>query len=116
MQKDIVDDVHIGESVTPFQSTSKSTMVDKTASDFDNANLKVKKVGRLIEHKIYDVDIARYIPSTLDLVFHGMKEKIKTIEQIAHTTYKDKETLESDTVQKLLHKSKRPSPMFSNKI
>ena len=43
MQKDIGDDRHIGQSVTPFQSVGKSAAIDKTASDFDNANLKKKK-------------------------------------------------------------------------
>ena len=61
MQKDIADDVHIGQSVTPFQSVGKST-----ASAFDNANLKLKKNRRLIEHGIYDAETARYIPGTLD--------------------------------------------------
>lgn len=43
MQKDIGDNVHIGQSVTLFQSVGKSAAVDKTAFHFDNANLKVKK-------------------------------------------------------------------------
>ena len=43
MQKDIGDDVHIGQSVKPFQSVGKFAAIDKTASDFDNVNLKVKK-------------------------------------------------------------------------
>lgn len=43
MQKDIGDDVRIGQSVASFQSVGKSVAIDKTASDFDNANLKVRK-------------------------------------------------------------------------
>ena len=69
MQKDIGDDAHIGQSVTPFQSVDKSVAVDKTASGFDNANLKVKKIRRLIEHEIYNADIVCYIQGTLALVF-----------------------------------------------
>ena len=53
----------------------KSPLIDKTASDFDNANLKVKKIRRLIEHGIYDADIPQYIPGTFHLVFQGMIEK-----------------------------------------
>ena len=64
----------------PFKSVEKSTAIDKMASDFDNTSLKVKKIRRLIEKGIYDVDIARYIPGTLDLVFQGMIERVKTIE------------------------------------
>ena len=47
MKKDIGDDVYIGQSATPFQSVGKSVAIDKTASDFGNANLKVKKLERL---------------------------------------------------------------------
>ena len=68
----IIDDVKIGSLVTPFQSVGKSPAIDKTVSDFGNANLKVKKVRRLIEWGIYDANIARYIPGTLDLMFQGM--------------------------------------------
>ena len=98
MQWKISDDVKIGSLVTPFQSVGKSPAVDKTASDFDNANLKVKKIRRLIEQDIYDVDIALYIPGTLDLVFQGMIEKIMTIEQPADTTYSDKEILDFELI------------------
>ena len=40
MQKDIHDDVHIEQSVTPFQSVGKSAAIDKTASDFDNVKVE----------------------------------------------------------------------------
>ena len=92
------NNIKIGSSVTPFQSVGKSTTVDKTTSDFDNANLKVNKIRRLIEQGIYNTDIARYIPGTLDLVFQGMIEKIMTIEQPADTTYSDKEILDFELI------------------
>ena len=44
MQREIRDNVKLGSSVTPLQNVGKSPAVDKTASDFDNANLKVKKI------------------------------------------------------------------------
>ena len=59
MQREISKDVKIGSSVTPFPSVGKSPAIDKIASDFDNANLKVKKIRRLIERGIYNADIAR---------------------------------------------------------
>lgn len=80
MQKDIGDDVHSGQLVTSFQSVDKSAAVDKTTSDFDNANIKVKKIRRLIKCGIYDADIAHFIPGTSELVLQGMIQKIKTIE------------------------------------
>ena len=93
MQREIGSEVKIGDSVIPFRSVRKSPAIDKTALDFDNTNLKIKKTRRLIEHGIYDADIARYIPGTLDLVFQGMIEKIMTIEQFVNPSYKDKENL-----------------------
>ena len=98
MQQEINDNVKMGSSVTPFQSVGKSPAVDKTASDFDNTNLKIKKIRRLIEWSIYDEDIARYIPGTLDLVFQGMIEKIMTIEQPPDTTYSNKEILDFELI------------------
>ena len=98
MQQEISDNVKMGSSVTPFQSLGKSSAIDKTASDFGNANLKIKKIRRLIERDIYDADIARYIPGMLDLVFQGMIEKIMTIEQPADATYSDKEILDIELI------------------
>ena len=56
MQRGISEVVKIGNSVTPFQSARKSPAVDKTASDFDNANLKVKKIRRLIKRGTYELN------------------------------------------------------------
>lgn len=98
MQREISDDVQIGKSVTPFKSVRKQAAIVKAASDFKNANLKVKKIRKLIEQRIYDVDIACYMSQTLDLNFQGMIEKIKTIEQPADSTYKDKETLDFELI------------------
>ena len=52
MQPEISNDVKIGSLVMLFQSVEKSPAIDKTASDFDNANLKVKKIRKLIEQGI----------------------------------------------------------------
>ena len=76
MQQEISNNVKIGSSVTPFQSVRKSLAVKKTASDFDNTNLKITKIRRLIEQGINNVYIACFIPGTLDLGFQGMIEKI----------------------------------------
>ena len=54
----------------------------------------VKKVRRLIEHGIYNANIAWYILGKLDLVFQVMAEKIKTTEQPVDTSCKDKEFLD----------------------
>lgn len=109
MQREVSIEVKTGDSVTPFKSVEKSPTIDKTASDFDNMNLKVKKIRRLIEHGIYDAGIARYITGILNLVFQGMIDKIMAIEQTANQSYKDKEnfnfelTFEFYTNLKSLH-------------
>ena len=94
MQQEISDDVKIGSSLIPFQSVRKSPAIDKTASGFGNANLKVKKIRRLIEWSIYEAEISRCIPGTLDLVFQGMIEKIMIIEQPAVAIHSNKEILD----------------------
>ena len=76
----------------------KSTAIEKTASDFDNANLKVKKIRGLIECGIYDADIARYIPGMLDLIFQGIIEKIMATEQPVDSSYKDEEVLDFELI------------------
>ena len=98
MQREISNEVKIGDSVTTFQSTGKAPGVDKTASDFDNANLKVKKDSRLIERGIYNADNGRCIPRMLDLVFQRMIAKIMTIEQPPDATYMDKEVLDLELI------------------
>ena len=98
MQRKIGNEVKIGDSVTPFKSVGKSPAIDKTALGFNNANLKVKKIRRLMECRICNADIAQYIPGTLDMVFQGMIEKIMTIEQPANPSYKDKEVLDFELI------------------
>ena len=61
MKHEIRNDVKIGSLIMPFQSVEKSPVIEKTVSDFDNRNLKVKKIRRLIEWGIYKAGIARYI-------------------------------------------------------
>ena len=94
MEQEISNNVKMGSLVTPLQSIGKCPAIEKTTSDFDNANLELKKIRRLIEQGIYNADIARYIPRMLDLVLQGMIEKIMTIEQPVDTTYSDKEILD----------------------
>ena len=83
--------MHLGNSVTYFESMGKNSAIDKTASYFDNASQKViKKKKMLIKTREYDTDVACYIPGTIDLVFQGIVQKVSTIEQPAHPSYKDK--------------------------
>ena len=97
MQQGIGNEVHIGKLVKPFKSVGKSTAIDKTASDFDNVSLKVKKIEDLLR-KGYAMLTSLVTPRTLDLFFQGMIERVKLIEQPADTIYKDKETLDFELI------------------
>ena len=94
MQREIGTQVDIGKNVPAFESIDHVPSIDKTASDFHKADTKVKKLKRLIDTGEYDANIARYIPGTLELAYQGMLDDIKTIEQVAHPSYKDLETFD----------------------
>ena len=94
MQREIGMQVDIGKNVSAFESVGHVPSIDKTASDFDRSDTKVKKLKRLIDTGENDANIARYIPGTLELAYQGMLDDIKTIEQVAHPSYKDLETFD----------------------
>ena len=94
MQREIGTQVDIGKNVSAFESVGHVPSIDKTAPDFEKADTKVKKLKRLIDTGEYDANIARYIPGTLELAYQGMLDDIKTIEQVAHPSYKDLETFD----------------------
>ena len=43
MQREINNEVHHRQTVTPFEIIGKSSAIDKTASNFDSINKKVEK-------------------------------------------------------------------------
>ena len=94
MQRATSNGIYLGKTVSPFESIGKSRAIDRTAYDFNNANKKVQKIKRLINKGEYDKDIARYIVGTLELIFQGMIDKLNTLEQLAHLSYKHKENLD----------------------
>ena len=94
MQREIGNEIHIGTTVSPFESVGKSSAIDRTASKYENSREKVKKIRQLISAGTYDADIARYIPGTLDLVYQGMVEEIDTKGKTDHISYKDMEQLD----------------------
>ena len=94
MQREIGENINLGQAVSAFDSVGGVSSIDRTVSDFDMAREKVKKLKRLVDRGEYDADVGRYIPGTLGLVYQGMIDKIRTIEQPAHPSYKDKETFD----------------------
>ena len=51
----------------------------RTPSNYNDVKEKVKKIRELISKGRYDKDIAKYIPSLLELTFQGMLEDIVII-------------------------------------
>ena len=47
MQREIINEVHLGQTATPFESIGKSSAIDKTVSDFDSRNENFKKIKNL---------------------------------------------------------------------
>ena len=102
MQSEIRTQVDHAKNISAFDSIGHIPSIDKSVSDFDKANTKVSKLKRFVKTGEYDADLARYIPGTLELLFQGMLDDIKTIEQVAHPSYKD---LENFDFQLLLDKN-----------
>ena len=94
MQRKIGDNVHLGQTISAFDSVGGVSFIDSAVSDYDKAREKVKKLKRLVDRGEYNANVARYIPGTLDLAFQGMIDKIKTIKQLAQASCKDKETFD----------------------
>ena len=94
MQCEIGTQVDIGKNVSAIESVGHVPSIDKTASDFEKADTKVKNLKRLVDTGEYDANMARYIPGTLELAYQEKLDDIKTIEQVAHPSYKDLETFD----------------------
>ena len=69
-------------------------MIDRTASNYNDAKEKVQKIRDLLGTGKYDENLAKCIPGLLELAFQGMIENIDTKEKAAHSSYKDMEQLD----------------------
>ena len=94
MQRSINNNIHLVEMVNLFESIGNSNSIDKTASDFKNADEKVGKFKRLIKKGEYDEDVLRYIPGILKLAFQGIIEIIIMKEAPLHPSYSDMQNLD----------------------
>ena len=94
MQRNISDNVFLGQNVSPFDNPGESDAIDRTASNYNDAKEKDRKFRELVKTGNYDVDIAKYIPGVLEMKFQGMLEDIDTREKVAHPSYKDIEELD----------------------
>ena len=94
MQRDISDKNTLGDTLNPINDIRRSTAIDKTLSNYNDAKEKVQKIRDLINMGKYDVDLVKYIPGLADLPIQGMLDDTDTSEKVAHPFYKDKEQLD----------------------
>ena len=78
MQRDISDKNTLGDTLNPYNDARRSTAIDRTTSNYNDAKEKVQKIRDLINMGKYDTDLAKYIPGLLDLAIQGMLDDIDT--------------------------------------
>ena len=78
MQRETSDKVFLGNTVFSFNDVGRSSAIDRTASNKNDAWEIVKKIRELISTGQYDEDIKKYIHSLLELKFQCMLEHIDT--------------------------------------
>ena len=94
MQRDISNKNTLGDTLNPIDDARRSTAIDRTTSNYNDAKEKVQKIRDLINMGKYDADLAKYIPGLTDLAIQGMLDDIDTREKVAHPSYRDKEQLD----------------------
>ena len=94
MQRGISNRNTLGDTLNPIDDARRSTAIDRTTSNYNDAKEKVQKIRDLINMGKYDADLAKYIPGLMDLAIQGMLDDIDTREKVAHPSYKDKEQLD----------------------
>ena len=92
MQREITNRNTLADTLNPINDARRSTAIDWTTSNYNDAKEKVQKIRDLINMGKYDADLAKYIHGLLDLEIQGMLDDIETREKVA--SYKDKEQLD----------------------
>ena len=78
MQRDISDKNTLGDTLNPYNDARRSTAIDRTTSNYNDAKEKVQKIRDLINMGKYHTDLGKYIPGLLDLAIQGMLDDIDT--------------------------------------
>ena len=94
MQRDIDNRNTLGNTLNPIDDARRSTAIDRTTSNYNDAKEVVQKMRDLIKMGKYDADLAKYIPGLMDLAIQDMLDDIVTREKVAHPSCKDKEQLD----------------------
>ena len=90
MQRDISHKNTLGDTLNPMNDIRRSTVIDRTASSYNDAKEKVQKIRDLINMGKYDADLVKYIPGLADLAIQGMLDDIDAREKVAHPSIKIK--------------------------
>ena len=94
MQREISNRNTLADTLNPIDDAWRSSAIDRTTSNYNDAKEKVQKIRDLINMGKYDADLAKYIPGLLNLAIQSMLDDIDTREKVAHLSYKDKEQLD----------------------
>ena len=94
MQRDVSNRNTLGDTLNPIDDARRSTAIERTTSNHEDAKEKVQKMQDLIRMGKSDADLAKYIPGLLHFAIQGILEDIDTREKTAHSSYKDKEQLD----------------------
>ena len=72
MQREISDKNTLADTLNPINDARRSTAIDRTTSNYNDAKEKVQKIRDLINMGEYDADLAKYIPGLMDLAIQWM--------------------------------------------
>ena len=82
------------DTLNPINDIKRSTAIDRTTSNYNDAKEKVQKIRALINMGKYDAVLEKYVPGFADLAIQGMLDDIDTRENVAHPSYTDNEQLD----------------------
>ena len=81
MQRDISNRNNLGDTLNPIDDARRSTAIDRTTPNYDDAKEKVQKIKYLINMGKYDADLAKCILGLTDFAIQGMLDDIDTREK-----------------------------------
>ena len=77
MQRNISDNVQLGQSVNPLKDTLVVESVDYSA-DFNNMLHKLDKLKLLYDCRSMDADMTRYTPGLAKIFYQGQLDGVET--------------------------------------
>ena len=76
VRRSISDDVHLRQIVNPTDNTQAVKSVDYV-TDFKKLTEKFDEIQRLIDTRVMDADLIKYLPTLAELVYQDMLYAIK---------------------------------------